>query len=227
MLREGDLLVGLLHRRVVLALALGDELGALALRLLELRAETAEERVREELGGGDLVGALGGDLRELAVARRELLTAHARPREGSVVVLHLEADHLREILERARGQVVLLLELVERVLRLLELLLEVIELAGEPHDGVARRVDHLVEVLLDVRARDGVGEAAGLLGTRVLDLHEDEAAALDRLDDEPTAQRGDGGVERRGRLRRVAEEVRRRSGARDRARPPTERGRSA
>jgi hypothetical protein len=96
---------------------------------------------------------------------------------------------------------------VERVLGLLELELEVIELTREPHDGVSRRVDHLVEVLLDVRAGHGVGEAARLLGMRVLDLHEDEAAALHGLDGETTAELRDRGLERRGRLGRVAEEV--------------------
>ena len=43
------------------------------------------------------------------------------------------------------------------------LLLEVVELTGEPHDGVARGVHGFVEVLLDVDACDGVRDAARLV----------------------------------------------------------------
>ncbi|MDF2693828.1 MAG: hypothetical protein K0S65_2211, partial [Labilithrix sp.] len=207
LLRERDLLIRTPDVGVVVTLASGDEVGTRLRGLLVLLAELSEERVREELGGGDLVGVLGGDLRELVVPRGELLTTQACAGERAVVLLHLHADHLRQVVDVRGGQVILLLELVERVLRLLELVFEMIELTGEPDDGVARRADHLLEIVIDVRLGDGLGETPCLRRLGVLDLQIDEAAALRGFDGEATAQALDGLLHRCGRLRLVAEEL--------------------
>jgi hypothetical protein len=179
--RGGDLLVGLLHGRVVLALALGDELAALARGELEGAAQLREVAVRQELGGGHPFGVVGVDRAQLGDARRELLPARAGARQRLLVIRHFHADHLADLLERRAGQLVAALELVELVLVRLELDLEVVELPAEPHHGLGRGDRGLLEVLSDVGARDGLRELARHARARVLDTQRDHVAADERI----------------------------------------------
>ena len=78
---------------------------------------------REELRGRELVGVVRGYLGELGVPGRQLFLLRPGGRQGGVQLLHLQAEHVRGLVDRGAREVVLFLERVESVLVLVEVLL--------------------------------------------------------------------------------------------------------
>ena len=99
------------------------------------------------------------------------------------------AEHALLVVQADGQQVPVLLVLVELELRILELPLELCLLLGQPGHRRARALELVVEVVLDVRVGDGVGDQRRPLRLPVRDGDEREARVLERLDRELRRQR--------------------------------------
>ncbi len=170
-----------LHLRVARAVARGD-VRVLPVQLDVRVAQLFDRRLLANLRQVCLVGDVVARALDHLPLGVHLEQPDVQVGELGVHAGQVLAEHALLVVQADRQQIAILLVAVELELRLLELPLELRLLLGQPGHRRACPFQLVVEVVLDVRVRDGVGDQGRSLGLSIFDRDERQARLLERLD---------------------------------------------